>query len=123
MVSVGDTLLVRPGARVPADAAVVQGESKLDESMITGESKPVIKAVGSHMIAGTVNVGSGTLTPGQRTLTGPPGGRIAQEQQGAGQVTGSKDHGRLLSRRQYFPGAGKPAGASDTGDRPADIRH
>jgi Cu2+-exporting ATPase len=50
----GDLVLVRPGARVPADGQVVQGGADLDESMITGESKPVPKAVGDRVVAGTV---------------------------------------------------------------------
>ena len=45
-VRVGDLLLVRPGARVPVDGAVEEGESEVDESMVTGESLPVAKAVG-----------------------------------------------------------------------------
>jgi len=51
----GDILLVRPGASVPADGQVVEGESAIDESMITGESRPVDKDPGSEVIAGTVN--------------------------------------------------------------------
>jgi Cu2+-exporting ATPase len=57
---VGDTVLVRPGARVPADGEVADGESAANESMITGESRPVPKAVGDQVIAGTVN-GEGSL--------------------------------------------------------------
>ncbi|MCD6673522.1 MAG: heavy metal translocating P-type ATPase [Burkholderiaceae bacterium] len=51
----GDMLLVRPGARVPADGVVRLGESAVDESMITGESVPVTKQPGAKVIAGTVN--------------------------------------------------------------------
>ncbi|MHB8741247.1 MAG: P-type ATPase, partial [Coriobacteriia bacterium] len=54
----GDLVLVRPGARVPADGQVAEGESPVDESMITGESRLVDKAPGDVVIAGTVN-GSG----------------------------------------------------------------
>ena len=53
--SLGDRLLVRPGASIPADGKVVQGESDVNESMITGESRPVKKGVGDTVIAGTVN--------------------------------------------------------------------
>jgi Cu2+-exporting ATPase len=51
---VGDIVLVRPGARVPADGTVVEGSADVDESMITGESKTVPKGIGSRVIAGTV---------------------------------------------------------------------
>jgi P-type Cu2+ transporter len=56
--SVGDVVLVRSGARVPADGAIVDGEAELDESMITGESRPVAKAVGDRVVAGTVSTDS-----------------------------------------------------------------
>jgi Cu2+-exporting ATPase len=51
---IGDLVLVRPGARVPADGEIVAGEAELDESMITGESKPVARRDGDRVIAGTV---------------------------------------------------------------------
>jgi Cu2+-exporting ATPase len=54
---VGDIVLVRPGARVPADGTVAEGTADVDESMITGESKTVPKAVGAKVIAGTVASG------------------------------------------------------------------
>ena len=57
---IGDVLLVRPGAKVPADGMVTDGTSDVNESMVTGESKPVKKVVESEVIAGTVN-GSGSL--------------------------------------------------------------
>src|SRR3989475_11586942 len=56
----GDLVLVRPGARVPADGEGMEGASSVNESMITGESRPVEKAVGAKVIAGTVN-GDGSL--------------------------------------------------------------
>jgi P-type Cu2+ transporter len=49
-----DVVLVRPGARVPADGEIVAGEAELDESMITGESKPVPKGEGDEVTAGTI---------------------------------------------------------------------
>ncbi|UYM07125.1 copper-translocating P-type ATPase [Solicola gregarius] len=52
--SVGDVVLVRSGARVPADGAVVDGRAHLDESMITGESATVRRGVGDRVVAGTV---------------------------------------------------------------------
>ena len=56
----GDLLLVRPGASIPADGEVVEGHSNVNESMITGESRPVHKMAGVKVIAGTIN-GDGSL--------------------------------------------------------------
>jgi len=56
----GDLVLVRPGASVPADGEVTDGHSDVNESMITGESKPVHKMDGAKVIAGTIN-GDGSL--------------------------------------------------------------
>ncbi len=56
--TVGDVVLVRPGARVPADGVVVDGEAELDESMITGESRPVPRRPGDRVVAGTVSTDS-----------------------------------------------------------------
>jgi P-type Cu2+ transporter len=58
---VGNTLLVRPGSNVPLDGEVIKGESDVNESMLTGESKPVKKVIKSTVIGGTLN-GSGSLT-------------------------------------------------------------
>jgi P-type Cu2+ transporter len=59
-VQVGDLLLLRPGEKVPVDGLVTEGDSSIDESMVTGESIPVSKQQGSEVIGGTVN-GSGSL--------------------------------------------------------------
>jgi Cu2+-exporting ATPase len=56
----GDLVLVRPGASVPADGVVEEGDSNVNEAMITGESKPVSKEPGDEVIGGTVN-GDGSL--------------------------------------------------------------
>ncbi|MBC8504934.1 MAG: copper-translocating P-type ATPase [Anaerolineales bacterium] len=64
----GDLVLIRPGASVPADGAVIEGESDLNEAMITGESLPVKKQTGDAVIAGTIN-GDGSLRV-QVTATG-----------------------------------------------------
>ncbi|HZM22862.1 MAG TPA: copper-translocating P-type ATPase [Anaerolineales bacterium] len=56
----GNLVLVRPGASIPADGVVEEGESDVNESMITGESVPVKKTPGAKVIAGTIN-GSGSL--------------------------------------------------------------
>lgn len=54
----GALVLVRAGGRVPADGTVEDGEAEVDESMITGESKPVLKGVGDRVVAGTVSTDS-----------------------------------------------------------------
>ena len=59
-VQVGDVLLIRPGSKVAVDAEVVEGESSVDESMVTGESMPVAKGPGATLIGATINK-QGTL--------------------------------------------------------------
>jgi P-type Cu+ transporter len=54
-VLVGDTVVVRPGEKVPVDGVIIDGESSLDESMVTGESLPVDKTVGDEVIGATIN--------------------------------------------------------------------
>ena len=51
---VGDLVLVRPGGRIPADGEITEGEVEIDESMVTGESKPVAREPGDEVVAGTV---------------------------------------------------------------------
>ena len=58
--AIDDVLLVRPGEKIPTDGVVIQGVSTVDESMVTGESLPVVKDVGHKVIGGCVN-GSGAL--------------------------------------------------------------
>ena len=71
----GDVVLVRPGASVPADGEVIEGDSSVDESMITGESRPVDKEPGSEVVAGAVNQDGSlrvrvTTTGDETTLAG-----------------------------------------------------
>jgi Cu+-exporting ATPase len=54
-VMAGEEVVVRPGERVPVDGAVIEGETEIDESMLTGESLPVAKSAGSPVYGGTVN--------------------------------------------------------------------
>jgi len=54
-VAVGDTVLLRPGERIPVDGEILEGESAVDESMVTGESMPVDKRPGDLVVGGTVN--------------------------------------------------------------------
>ncbi len=60
-VMAGDVVLVRPGGKVPVDGLVLEGRSEVDESMLTGEPLPVMKAQGSEVTGGTVNT-TGSLT-------------------------------------------------------------
>ncbi|MDG6108750.1 heavy metal translocating P-type ATPase [Dactylosporangium aurantiacum] len=89
---VGDTVLVRSGGRVPADGHVVEGRAELDESMVTGESRPVARSVGDRVVAGTVAtdsalrievdaVGDDTALAGIQRLVGQ-----AQQSRGRAQV-------------------------------------
>lgn len=57
---VGDVVVIKPGAQVPADGKIIDGRSDLNESIITGESKPVEKKTGDAVIAGSIN-GDGSL--------------------------------------------------------------
>ena len=59
-VQVGDLLLIRPGSKIPVDAEVVEGESEVDESTVTGESLPVHKGPGDKLVGATINK-NGTL--------------------------------------------------------------
>src|SRR3989344_5464338 len=56
-----DLVLVKPGGKVPSDGQIIEGHSELNESIITGESKPVLKKVDDEVIAGSIN-GDGALT-------------------------------------------------------------
>ncbi|KRK37206.1 copper-translocating P-type ATPase [Levilactobacillus parabrevis] len=60
-VVVGDTIRVRPGEKVAVDGTIADGHSSIDESMVTGESMPVTKQAGDHVIGATIN-GTGTFT-------------------------------------------------------------
>lgn len=58
---VGDRLLVRPGEKMPADGVVISGRSNVDESMLSGEAKPVLKEASTSVVAGSINL-DGSLT-------------------------------------------------------------
>ncbi len=69
---VGDIVLIKPGAKIPADGKVIEGQSDVNESILTGESKPVNKMLGSGVIAGSIS-GGGSLkveitTIGEKTF-------------------------------------------------------
>lgn len=59
-VRVGETVLVKPGERMPVDGVIIEGRSNVDEAMLTGESRPVAKMLGDNVSAGTIN-GHGML--------------------------------------------------------------
>lgn len=95
----GDLLLVRPGARIPADGVARQGTSAVNEAMITGESRPVQKNVGDEVIAGTVN-GAGSLRievtgTGERTV-------VAGIMRLVDQAQGSRSRAQALADRAAF---------------------
>src|SRR3989339_1414632 len=60
-VRVGDLIVVRPGEKIPVDGKIIEGDSEVDESMVTGESMPVHKTAGSAVIGSTINT-FGALT-------------------------------------------------------------
>ena len=92
----GDRLLVRPGASIAADGEVVEGESSVDEAMITGESKPVGKAPGARVIGGSIN-GDGSLRI-QVTATGDQTA-LAGIMRLVEQAQQSKSHTQILADR------------------------
>lgn len=58
---VGDRVVIKPGEKIPADGSVISGDTSVNESMLTGESKPVSKSVGATVIGGSIN-GEGSIT-------------------------------------------------------------
>ena len=65
-VLVGDLIRVRPGEKVPADGVIVEGESTLDESMISGEPAPVVKGTGDNVVGATLNGAGGFIMRAER---------------------------------------------------------
>lgn len=96
---ISDIVLVNPGAKVPADGTIIEGHSELNESIITGESKPVVKNAGDTVIAGSVN-GDGGLkvkiaTIGEHTFLAGVMRLVAEAQ-------ASKSRLQILSDRAAF---------------------
>src|SRR4029453_2059682 len=98
-VKVGDLLLIRPGAKVPVDGTVVEGESEIDESMVTGESLPVAKTIDSQVIGASVNT-TGTLRV--RTTKVGSDTALAQIVALVQQAQNSKAPGQRLADRAAF---------------------
>ena len=95
----GDLMLIRPGAKIPTDGTVDEGESEVDESMVTGESMPVEKAPGSEVIGATVNT-VGTLR-GRATKVGADTA-LAQIVKLVQEAQNSKAPGQRLADRAAF---------------------
>jgi Cu2+-exporting ATPase len=95
----GDRVLVRPGTSVPADGVVREGASAVNESMITGESRPVEKQPGDEVIAGTTN-GSGSLRM-EVTKTGESTA-LAGIMRMVGQAQSSRSRAQALADRAAF---------------------
>jgi Cu2+-exporting ATPase len=95
----GDLLLVRPGARMPADGVVRSGRSQVNEAMITGESRLIEKAEGNPVIAGTVN-GDGSLRV-EVTKTGADTA-LARIMQLVEQAQRSRSRAQALADRAAF---------------------
>ena len=98
-VVVGDLLLVRPGTKIATDGLVEEGESEVDESMVTGESLPVHKAPGDQVIGATVNT-SGTLRV--RAIKVGADTALAQIVALVQQAQNSKAPGQRLADRAAF---------------------
>ncbi|MBS3903610.1 MAG: copper-translocating P-type ATPase [Anaplasmataceae bacterium] len=95
----GDTVIARPGSKIPTDGTIIEGLSEIDESLTTGESKPVSKKVGDSVIAGTIN-GDGSLqikvtNIGEKTFLAGVMRLVAKAQS-------SKSRLQLLSDRAAF---------------------
>lgn len=96
---VGDVVLIKPGSKIPADGKVVEGQSNVNESILTGESRPIHKAQGSLVIAGSIN-GEGSLsveitTIGEKTFLAGVMRLVADAQ-------ASKSRLQILSDRAAF---------------------
>ncbi|MEX1106545.1 MAG: copper-translocating P-type ATPase [Ilumatobacteraceae bacterium] len=92
----GDLVLVRPGGRVPVDGVIEDGTAEMDESMITGESKPVPKSAGSTVVAGTVSTDSAIRV---RVTAIGDGTALAGIQRLVAEAQASKSRAQVLADR------------------------
>jgi Cu2+-exporting ATPase len=98
-VQVGDTLLIRPGSKIPVDADVIEGQSEVDESAVTGESLPVSKKPGDRLVGATINK-NGTLRA--RTIAIGSDTALAQIVALVQEAQNSKAPGQRLADRAAF---------------------
>jgi hypothetical protein len=144
--TVGDVVLVRPGGWVPADGAIIEGEAELDESMVTGESRPVPKREGDRVVAGTVvtdsavraaamlfyfAVGAGLITMTVWLALGEPDQAIKRtvtvlviacpHALGAGHPAGDRHRDRAGGPQRH-PGQGPPRPGADAHRRHGAVR-
>ena len=96
-VRVGDQLRVRPGEKVPVDGAIVEGRSDMNESLMTGESMPVVKSAGDAVIGGTIN-GTGSFVMraervGSETVLARIVGMVADAQRSRGSDSAGRGRG------------------------------
>jgi len=100
---IGDHLHIRPGDKIPADGLIIEGQSHVDESMLTGESKPIHKSTGCRLVAGTVNGESSLSMQVEKTGADTVLSRIIHLVESA---QGSKAHIQDLADRiaPYFVG-------------------
>ena len=94
--SIGDLVLIRPGARVPADGEVVEGSAEMDESMVTGESRPVLREAGARVIAGTVATDSSVRV---RVVATGEGTALAGIRRLVEEAQGSRSRAQALADR------------------------